>query len=139
MSVLRLTYHPVDDAFGRIHAEIEIDGLSAQSFAVFSRVEIEQFAQELAAFPIAATVALAGGRWDLGDLYEVGMRISIAPRGTLGKLAVRVFLSPTDPALDLPTTAKIQFETDYGSLGSFRDALLRALSDADVVAVLSGG
>lgn len=143
MSTLRLKYEPEKDfdglvrPDGELRAYVDVPGFSAHGFAWFTRYQIQEFAQLLAAHPLARAAEIRGG-YENGSLTKVLLGISVQPVGH-SDIVVRVDPMSDDlgDKLDIQQSASLGFWTDYASLDRFRSDVIRMLDDENVEAILA--
>jgi len=98
--------------------------------------DVTEFAQALAAYPIAADEPLVR-EWGFGGDggHEIVTSVSIAPEGRTGGLIVDVYLADY---YDLFHRCQTRFQTDYPTLDQFRRDLASMMRREAQTAVLSG-
>ena len=140
MDMLSLSYkHDADpdDDFGQLQVAVNASGFSGSGFMWVQWQDIEEFAADLAAFPLPANppVSLRRGFNDLvGD--DLRIAIEIQPADARGNLRVDVTIADyIEPARRIRTT----FNTLYPQLETFQRSILRVIKGDLAEAVLIGG
>lgn len=124
------------DDFGWLTARVETRDFSGRNGMWVQWQDVTEFAQALAAYPIAADEPIVR-EWGFGGDgdHEVVTSVSIAPQGRTGGLIVDVYLANY---YDLFHRCQTCFQSDYPTLDRFRRDLASMMRREAQTAVLSG-
>ena len=141
---IRFQFEPDDDGTGKLTVTAVADGFAGVGAAWFNAADIEAFASQLAAYPLAESgVAITGGFFDdtvrgAPSQEHVGVRVYRV--GSRGQVAVQVRLATEVREHTRPESrhaTQLELLTTYGHLGRFARDLLAVVKGDTPVAVLA--
>lgn len=140
---LRLTLLRDSDGTAELFVEASASGFSGRASAWFSEEQIEEFGEQLAAFPIVAEhpPLLQGGFWarEGHSLEQCHVSLRVVPVDRRGTLAIQVRLETPLWQGDSPESqcrAALTVRTDYASLQEFSRAVVELAAGRRDEAVL---
>ncbi len=124
MQVIVLTFRPEDNGpWGELEAEADVNGFAGYSSGWIWKSDIEDFVTALAAFPLPESPAVALRAGELGADHRKSSTVclTVQPRGSLGRLAVRLELSfYQENSAGVVQTVTVGLLSDYADIDVFR-------------------
>jgi hypothetical protein len=135
MNQLTIRVIPDSDGVWQIHFELQNENFSGRGWCWGSPESLDEFAAQLAGYPLATEATLQLGYNEMqGD--DLGLLLTIRPKGNLGALEARVEIADDD---DPTCRLKAKLQTSYASLDRFAPQVRALASLARDEAVLLGG